>query len=142
MVGISEIKRLQAEAARIEKDAENSKRHRLELYEDLKSGLIDNEDYKSLHRMYSERIEKFNDILTNLQREISLVLQENEVLLSSVKSFAESVVFTELTREDVILLVNKIFIYDKDRIEIVFNFQSDMDLMENFVKACSGTEAV
>lgn len=97
------------------KEADSLKLHKQYLYEKLKTGYLDQEQY--LSKMKILRIKEMkNKEDAEKSRKQKIVLHEKTEVLKGAKDFQY------LTREIVEALVNKVVVYDENRIEIFWNF--------------------
>lgn len=72
----------------------------------------------------------YSDEIKIIDKEISVISNNNN---SKYLEYAESGKFENLSRKIVVTFINKIFIYDKERIEINFKFQTDYDIMRKYI---------
>ena len=105
----------------------------LDLYEDLKKNLIDEKDYKSIKQIYADRIETSEKAVKNLQKEINVISSGNKSTFSIYENIANNGSFTELSRKIIVSLIDKIYLNGKNDISIVFKFDEDASLMENYI---------
>jgi len=125
-----EIKQLKDEIVKCGEKKEYYQKHSLGLYEDLKNNIINEKDYKALKKMYSDEIEIIDKRIESINKEISVISNNNH---SKYLEYAESGKFENLSRKIVVTFINKIFIYNKERIEIDFKFQTDYDIMQKYI---------
>ncbi len=126
----TQINRLNKEIDKNIEQIEINKKYSLGLYEDLKSHLINEKDYKSLKQMYSDRIDGLNLKIEKLKREIDVISSDR---YSEYAKYAEKGRFEKLTREVIVTFIDRIFVFGKERIEADFKFQSDYEIMRNYI---------
>ena len=105
----------------------------VDLYEDLKKNIIDKKDYKSIKQIYTDRIEISEKAVKNLKKEIDVISSGNKNSFSIYESIANNGGFTELSRKIIVSLIDKIYLNGKNDISIVFKFDEDVRLMENYI---------
>ena len=125
-----EIKQLKDEIVKCGEKKEYYQKHSLSLYEDLKSNIINEKDYKALKKMYSDEIEILDKRIDSINKEISVISNNNH---SKYLEYAAVNKFENLSRKIIVTFINKIFVYDKKKIEIDFKFQTDYDIMRKYV---------
>ena len=103
------------------------------LLDDLKKNLIDEKDYKSIKQIYADRIETSEKAVKNLQKEINVISSGNKSTFSIYENIANNGSFTELSRKIIVSLIDKIYLNGKNDISIVFKFDEDASLMENYI---------
>lgn len=115
------------------REIESNQEYRLRLYESMIDGVITHDEYVKLRQRYTQKIEEQQEIRKQLEAEIKNIeagLQKSVSWLDSFLKYKES---TELTRDLVLTTINKINIYEDKRIEIIFNFQSELESLKEFV---------
>ena len=112
---------------------ENNNAMLFDLYEDLKKNIIDEKDYKSIKQIYMDRIEISEKTVKNLQKEIDFISSGNKSSFSIYKNIANKGGFTELSRKIIVSLIDKIYLNNKNDISIVFKFDEDARLMEDYI---------
>ena len=135
-----ELERKNRQICRLEEETQKYCQLRLELYEDFKAELLTKEEYLELKAVYAERIKSLKKALEKLEEDAQKLNQsysDNEWM----KEFQKFGRLNELTREAVVSLIKKIYIYEKQegenypRIEVCFKyaeeFQVSLDLIES-----------
>lgn len=128
-----ETKKLDVEKDNLTEALKTSERHSLELYEDFKSSLISEKEYKAIKEVYTERQEQITTRLNALNKRYKLLTSHN-CSLSIYDKFDGENGIKELTRQLLLSLIDKILIYDKNTIEIKFKYQFEYDLMLEHIK--------
>lgn len=92
------------------------------LYEDMKDGIISKEDYKELHAAYEERKKNAEIAIHQIEKEMDDVLNRKSKGFLWLDYFTKYHNIEKLTREVVVSLIREIKVFDKNQIEIVFDF--------------------
>ena len=92
------------------------------LYEDMKDGIISKEDYKELHAAYEERKKNAEIAIHQIEKEMDDVLNCKSKGFLWLDYFTKYHNIENLTREVVVSLIREIKVFDKNQIEIVFDF--------------------
>lgn len=102
------------------------------LYADLMAGVLEDEDYEQLKEQFTERIEELEDTKKSLTRKLEEYKKMPPIppdWLEEIREFGE---IDHLTRKLVAIMIDRILIYSKDRIEIRFRYG---DEIENLLRA-------
>ncbi|MDO4757348.1 MAG: zinc ribbon domain-containing protein, partial [Parabacteroides sp.] len=106
-----------------EQELQKAEKLKVGIYEDLKDGLLDKAEYLKLKQEFDKRIEDATDAIRSIRKEI-LALQENHseyyAWMDYFKEFGE---LEELTRWAAAITINRILVFEDNRIKIVFNFE-------------------
>ena len=97
----------------------------MKLYEALNDDLIDRDEYEKMRNKYTGMIEETENIIRQLSadREKSLTNTTPRDWMASIAKFKG---ITELSREVVITLVDKVYVYEDKHIRIDFNFRNEL----------------
>ena len=128
------------ESAALQKTLEQQKAERekyrrmsLELYPDWKSGILSREEYLSLREDLTGKIQTLDTTIEKLHQTAEQYAgnmeQENEFLAH----FRKYRNFTELTRPMLTELVREIRVYEGGRIEIILNFQDELQALSDYL---------
>ena len=98
---------------------------RMKLYEALNDDLIDRDEYEKMRNKYTGMIEETENIIRQLSadREKSLTNTTPRDWMASIAKFKG---ITALSREAVITLVDRIYVYEDKHIRIDFNFRNEL----------------
>ena len=115
--------------------AEREKYHRtqLELYPDWKSGILTREEYLSLKADLTHKIQQLDTSIGKLRQTAGQYAdgfeQENDFLTH----FRKYHNFSELTRPMLVELVREIRVYEGGRLEILLNFQDELQTLSDYL---------
>ncbi len=118
-------KRLDIQIAQKHRDIDRYQDFRMKLYEALNEDLIDRDEYNKMRGKYTGLIEAAEDAVRKLNE------RRTEILSGSLdKSWIEQYVglqgVTELTRETVVTLIDRIYVYEDKRIRIDFHYRDEI----------------
>lgn len=116
-----------------EMEIEKKRHYNSEIYQDYKDGIITKEEYMELKEAFRSEIITLKDEIHALQEEVRNLAKDREDKVQWVRKFIKYRGFTELSRDLLLQLVKEIRIYDKERIEVVFKFQSEYEELLQFV---------
>ena len=117
-----EVKRLSDRREHLENDIGKMKDLRDNLYEDMKEGIVSKNEYIELRQKFAKRISDSEHELLMVDKEVENILSDNSEKYKWIDYFVEHKDITELNRLAVVQLIDKIMVYDKNNVEVVFNF--------------------
>lgn len=106
-------------------EIDSKKAYKMKLYESMSEAIISREEYISLKNRYSEQIDELEEQKRNYLDElyaVELGLTQNHAWMNSFIQYGK---IHEISREIVVILIDKIFIYEDGKIEIMFNFKDE-----------------
>lgn len=112
-----------------------------QLYEHFSEGIINKEDYRLLNDIYSNEIEKIQKNIEARQKE-KLELQAAPEKLQWIKLFERYKNIQQLDRGLIVTLIDRIYVYEDKRIEIVFRFQDEYEHTFSLLKQAIQKEAM
>lgn len=107
---------------------------RASLYEDLKDGIISKEDYETLKVGMNERIANAKKAIAELNKSkinIEAGISEHQCWLEQFAKFKN---VNLITREVIVSLVEKIYIYEENEVEVVFNYRDEFKDIVSFLE--------
>ncbi len=119
-------KRLDIQIAQKHQDIDRYQDFRMKLYEALNENLIDHDEYAKMRMKYTNLIETAEDAARKLNGQRAEILSGNGAGRSWIEQYARFQSITELTREAVVTLIDKIYIYEDKRIRIDFNYRDEI----------------
>ncbi|RKI88200.1 recombinase [Parablautia intestinalis] len=118
-----EIKELERQKEAKEKEIGRCRELRDMLYEDLKDGIVSKEDYAELYEGYNSRRKKAEEAVRKLKHEIHKVMEAETDKYEWLRYFKEYQNISELSRMAVVELIDRVKVFDKNHVEIDFNFE-------------------
>ena len=117
------------------KEVEQLKRYKREIYQDWKDGELDLDDYREMRIEYENRIAEGEKIIERLKKELESDSNERLHMEGRILSnFTKHQNITELTRELLVELVDKIIIYEGGKVEIVFQFADEFKKIKQIIE--------
>ncbi len=118
-----EIKELERQKEAKEQEIQRCRELRDMLYGDLKDGIVSKEDYAELYEGYNSRRKKAEETVRKLRNEIQNVLEAKTDKYEWLHCFKEYQNISGLSRMAAVELIDRVRVFDKDHVEIDFNFQ-------------------
>ena len=124
--------------ARREEELERCENFRAKLYEALSEGLIDRDEYGAMRRRYSEQIDAARESIDALQRRRAEQLSPAGEVRSRLDTLLKYRGAGELTREAVVMFIDRVYVCDGGRIRIDFNFRDELDACRELLSGEAG----
>lgn len=127
------IKRLDLAIAQKNKDLDSYRDFRMKLYEALNDDLIDRDEYSKMREKYNGMIEETEEVIRKLTED------RNKSLADSapddwMAQFAKFRGLSTLTREAVVTLIDRIYVFEDKRIKIDFNYRNELSYYQELLK--------
>ena len=106
-------------------EAEKKKKYASAVYQDYKDGILTREEYRELKEDYHVEVDALQREIQAMEKEKKAMSLERRNKIQQMEKCMASGGFTEVPRELLLKLIREIRMYDKDRIEVVFLFQSE-----------------
>ncbi len=100
---------------------------KINLYSDMADGVISREEYREFHAGYDRRIADRQRQLGKLKDERSQAMENSSGNIEWIEQFKKYRHLTELDRECIVHLIEKILIYDGKRIEVCFRYKDELE---------------
>ena len=101
------------------------------LLSDLKGGLIDKEEYDTFYGLYTKKCEELARSIHNHKELVKKMYQNSNAAKAQLDRYKESKDWGELTRELLVTMVSKVYVYEEKRLDIVFRFTSELERQKN-----------
>ena len=139
-----DVRKLEERREKLSGEAEKCRELRMMLYEDMKDGVITKEDYVELHAAYEARGKEAQEAAGKAEREIRAVLEGEEDKYQWISYFKEYKDIGALTRNVVVALISEVRVYDRENIEVVFDFADQYRQALEYLKGreCPGLEGM
>ena len=118
-----------------EEERKKAERLKIGIYEDLKDGLLDKEEYQKLKAEFDSRIAEADTAVKELKRQIAGLEGSRSANASWMNYFQQFGRLEQLTRWAAAIIINKILVYEDNRIKITFNFEADLNRIQEILSA-------
>ncbi len=118
-----------------ERERKKIESYLMDLYPDLKNGLLSKEQYVQLKDKYERELKDVSTVIQNLSSEIK---KDNEGIDGKnpfISNFLRFRNFDKLTREILIALVDVIYVHEGGKYEICFKFRDAFQDAINYIQA-------
>lgn len=118
-----------------EEERKKAERLKIGIYEDLKDGLLDKEEYQKLKAEFDSRIAEADAAEKELKRQIAELEGSRSANAPWMNYFQQFGRLEQLTRWAAAIIINKILVYEDNRIKITFNFEADLNRIQEILSA-------
>lgn len=125
--------RLQSILEQHQQDLAKAKKLKEDLYPDFKAGMIDVHEYESFRQRYADRIADIEEKIAAVKHKIDEIERGVSPENDFVKAFKKYNSITELTRDVVCALINNVYVYEDERIEIEMKYKDEYDTIVEYV---------
>lgn len=122
--------------AQITRRKEELKRYqdlKLNLYSDMADGIISKEEYMEFRAGYDSKIASTQRTIVQLTDERSQAVRDNEEEIPWIQMFRQYENITELHRNVLVNLIDRIVVYDAEHIEVYFRYQDKFQSAKDYV---------
>ena len=115
------------ERIRLEKEKKaRTDARKLHLYEDFKDGILTKQEYMQMKEEYASQSAVSEKAIISYENEVELLKNNKGSRQEWIDTFKKYENITELDRAVVAALVKQVRVYDKKRIEVIFNFHEEI----------------
>ena len=116
-------------------ELEKAEKRKLNLYEDLKDGIISKKEYLQLKAEYDRRISEAETAVGSYEREMKLILENKSSMHEWIKEFKRHQNIQSLERSAAVVMIKRVMVYSADRIEVTYNFEDEFARCSEYVAA-------
>lgn len=135
------INRLKDEIAAKTKELEKIEQRKKRLYDDYADGVINKDDFCMVNEVYTSELNKCRDIV-EMHRKTLRTAETSSDESEWISAFTARQNIQELDRRLIVTLIDKIYIYEDERIEIVFKYKDKYLEALNFINSVNVREAI
>lgn len=103
---------------------------RVSLYDDLKAGIINKEEFQEFRDIYGKKCEGLEMMIENQKQMVKQMFEDGVAATIQLEEWKKSLELKELDRMLLALAVDKIYIYENKRIMIVLRYQDMIEKMK------------
>ena len=120
-----------------EKQAELEKyrRYKAKSHEDYMDGIISQEDFTSFNRRYDDKIHDVEEAVLRQEQELEKLAKGDGDGQKWIAYFKKYGTIQELDRKLAVELIDRIYVYEGQKIRIEFKFQNEYDRLYRLVKS-------
>ena len=114
-------------------EVEKIKQRKLRLYEDLKDGLLSQDDYEMLREQYTEQISEGEAAVHGFEAEMQKAAENRTEQNEWINVFKENEGSEKLSRHDVVHMIERIEVADAKHINVRFRFNTEYNRLEELI---------
>nr|WP_314464387.1 recombinase family protein [uncultured Clostridium sp.] len=122
-----EIRKIDTQLLMKQEEIQKYKTLKVSIYEDLKSGIIDADEYREFKSIYGKKCEEAEQAAERLRQDMALILAGKGANSLWIETFKKNRNITELSRKVIVSLIEWINIYSGSRVEIRFRYQYEYE---------------
>ncbi len=129
----SKIKKLEMMITKKEGELDKCQTSAMKLYDSYTEALISREDYKLMKEKYVARAKEIQKAIEMLENEKNDIALNSDGVTSWVDEYIKYRRIDKLTHEAVATLIDKVYVYEDKRIQIVFNFKEKLEELTHYI---------
>lgn len=86
------------------------------LYEDLKQGIITEEDFKDFHQIYETQYQAAENAIRQQENTVKELFKASVLAKSNLEKIKSTLEITELNRDVLVTFINRILVYEDKRV--------------------------
>lgn len=128
-VDFKEIEKFDKEIEKLRKDQEKYLELRAGLYEDLKSGLITETDFRNFRSIYEQQYEETKTALQKQEEMIKKLFRNGVASGVKLERFKELMRLTSLDRDTLLTFISKVEVYEDKKVYVEFRSKQEFNKM-------------
>lgn len=104
-----------------------------ELYPDYKAGLIELYEYEEYRKKYTQKLEEIDQSISRINEHISELNSGISAQNKFISQFKKYHNITELNREIVCALIQNVYVYEDNRIEIAMKYRDEFETVIDYL---------
>lgn len=116
-------------------ELEKYRRYKAKSHEDYMDGIISQEDFASFNRRYDDKIHDTEEAVLRQEQELEMLAKGDEDGQKWIAYFKKYGTIQELDRKLAVELIDRIYVYEGQKIRIEFKFQDEYDRLYRLVKS-------
>ena len=130
------VKAINTQLCELEKETERYLELKERLYRDMADNIIDKEEYAEYNQRFSRKLEEIRQAKNGLESKKEKLLSTDIHLRPWMEEFKKINTLETIGRKEMVMLINKVRVFDKDRIEIHMNFEDEIMEYVEQAKQC------
>lgn len=126
-------KRLECMIAGKQQEIEKCRDFKLKLYEALNDKVINYEEYTEMRQKYTDMIETAQSASDRMSRQLTIISAGTDKAHDILTLFSKFEGLNKLTREAVVTLIDRIYVYEDKKVKIDFNYRDEIAYYENIL---------
>ena len=120
------VKALDTQLLELEKEVERYLDLKERLYRDMVAGIIDKDEYAEYNQRFSFKLEETKKAKEAVEEKRSRLMSTDIHLRPWMDEFKKISTLETLGRKEMVMLINRVLVFGKDRIEIHMNYEDEI----------------
>lgn len=133
-----DVVKLEERIMKLHEEAEACNNRKMNLYEDYKDGILSREEYSMLKDKYQAQMAEIEKSIASIEADRDGILANGTGRKEWIEKLKKYEGVTELDRELVTFLIDRIEVIDPDTIQVTYRFEKALREMERVVELYSG----
>ena len=112
------------------------------LYQDLKEGMISQSQFNQYRENYTNREMSLQSAIKEQENIIRGIYEHGIAAGTKLDELRENLTINSLDRMVLVTFIDRVLIFDDNRIEIVFKYRNEMEKMEGIIRTANQKEVV
>lgn len=132
---LREVRKADSRLKEKQEELEKYRRYKAKSHEDYVDGIISREDFASFNKRYDEKIRCTEEAVLRLEQELEKLAKGDGSGQQWIAYFKKYGTIQELDRKLAVELIERIHVYEGQKIRIEFKFQEEYERVQGFVKS-------
>lgn len=128
-----EVISYEAQIKKKKEELERFQELKLNLYSNMSDGIISKEEYFEFRAGYDKRIANAERAIVRLQEERAQAIRDNEAEIPWIQMFKQYENITELHRNVLVNLIERIVVFDASHVEVHFRYQDKFSSAKDYI---------
>lgn len=133
-----DVIKLEDRIKKLHEEAEACNKRKMNLYEDYKDGILSRDEYSMLKDKYQAQMAEIEKSIASIEADRDGILANGTGRQEWIEKLKKYEGVTELDRELVTFLIDRIEVIDPDTIQVTYRFEKALREMERVVELYSG----
>ena len=136
-----EILKLDAQVVKAQEEFEKNQNYKLTSYEHFVDQVITKEEYRDHVLRYDVKIHKAEKLILKRKQEIDDIVNNKVPINLWIEYFKQYQNIEQLTRKIVVSIIEKVYVYEKGKIDIHFKHQAEYESTIRFIESARKSDA-
>ncbi len=132
---LREVRKADSRLKEKQAELEKYRRYKAKSHEDYMDGIISQEDFTSFNRRYDDKIHDVEEAVLRQEQELEKLAKGDGDGQKWIAYFKKYGTIQELDRKLAVELIDRIYVYEGQKIRIEFKFQNEYDRLYRLVKS-------
>ena len=107
------------------------------LYQDLKDGLINKEQFARYREQFSQKEQELQHAIEEQEKIIKKVYDNGIAVTKDLERYRDGIVFDKVDRLLLVTFIDRILVYENNTVEIIFKYRKEMEKVDGLIDMAS-----